>query len=144
MIRRRVFAMPTQQISISCPPHTAPVLSSYTLGRERWRHSAFEGTKLTCRMEAAREERNVINQPPSPTTHTGSGAMNWLSHQQEHPVLPTTAAHAEPYVFPHISKHAPKPPRQEGADVEPVVGAPSASGGLPRQLQQGQLLQEVS
>lgn len=74
----------------------------------------FEGVKLTCRMEAAREERNRINQPPSPSTntHTHSGAMDWLSHRQEHPVLPTTAAHAEFYAFLHIPGRAPRPPRQ--------------------------------
>lgn len=73
-------------------------------------------------MEAAREERIIINQPPSPTTHTRSGAMDWLSHQQEYPALPTTAAHAEPYaVFPRSPGHAPGPPRQKRADVDPAV-----------------------
>lgn len=116
---------------------TALVLSSFALGREGGVETlCLEGIKLTCRMEAAREERNRINQPPSPTTYTHTGAMDLLSHQQEHPVLPTTAAHAEFYAFLHIPGHAPGPPRQECA--------PNSSGGLPGQLQRGQLLQGVS
>lgn len=75
--------MPTQQISITClflPPTTttALVLSSFALGREGGMEIlCFEGIKLTCRMEAAREEKNRINQPPSPSTHTHTQAQ-WI------------------------------------------------------------------
>lgn len=39
----------------------------------------FEGIKLTCRMEAAREERNRINQPPNPSTYTHTLGRNRLA-----------------------------------------------------------------
>lgn len=141
--------MPTQQISITClflPPlptaattTTAPVLSSFALGREGGVEILrFEAIKLTCRMEAAREERNRINQPPNPSTYTHTLRRNGLAFT---PAGTSRSAHygstcgvlRVPNTSPDMHQ---RPPRQEGA--------PNPSGGLPGQLQRGQLLQGVS
>lgn len=65
----------------SFPPHhrhcPGPLLSC--AGEGGMETLCFEGVKLTCRMEAAREERNRKNQPPSPSKNTHTLRRNGLA-----------------------------------------------------------------
>lgn len=99
----------------------------------------FEGVKLTCRMEAAREERNRINQPPSPSTNTHTHTQaQWIGFHTGRnipfcPLRQHMRSSTRSYTSPDVHR-----------GLRGKEGAPNSSGGLPGQLQRGQLLQGVS